>query len=119
MKKRALQVCLHAREPSVVELTVGERVQFDRVHPSQHGYVAERHGNLLEPGATTLTLAQGHYFFKTLADVNLKVVRGGVDTSARATNKTSIPPLPDKSNEPIPDAKGDEPTGELPTLTVE
>jgi hypothetical protein len=119
MKKRALQVSLHAHELSVVELTVGERVQFDRLQPSQHGYVAERHGSLLEPGVTTLTLAQGHYFFKTLADVNLKVVRGGVDTSAGTANKTEIPPLPDKGVEPIPTAKGDEPAGELPDLTVE
>jgi hypothetical protein len=83
LKKRALQVSLHVREPSVVELTVGERVQFDRLAPSHHGYVAERHGNLLDPGVTTLTLAQGHYFFKTLTDINLKVVRGGVDTSTQ------------------------------------
>ena len=117
MKKRPLQVSLHAREPSIVELTVAERVQLDRLHPSQQGYVAERHGSLLEPGMTTLTLAQGHYFFKTLSDVNLKVIRGGVDTSTHTNNKTAIPPVPPKVGDP-PDAKGDEPTGELPTLTL-
>jgi hypothetical protein len=110
VKKRALQVVLHAHEPSVVELTVGERVQLDRLEPSQHGFVAERHGSLLEPGVSTLTLAQGRYFFKTLADVNLKVVRGGVDTSVGTDTKSDVPTLP------LP-AKGDEPTGEPPTLT--
>ena len=118
MKKRPLQVSLHAREPSIVELTVGERVQLDRLAPSPHGYVAERHGSLLEPGVTTLTLAQGHYFFKTLSDVNLKVVRGGVDTSTHTSNKSDVPTIPPKVGDPTPDAKGDEPTGELPTLTL-
>ena len=118
MKKRPLQVSLHAHEPSVVELTVEERVQLDRLQPSPHGYIAERHGSLLEPGMTTLTLAQGHYFFKTLSDVNLKVVRGGVDTSTQTNTKSDVPPLPAKPGDP-PDAKGDEPTGELPTLTLD
>jgi hypothetical protein len=115
--KRTLQVSLHAREPSVVELTVAERVQLDRLHPSTQGYLAERHGSLLEPGMTTLTLAEGHYFFKTLSDVHLKVVRGGVDTSTGTNNKSDVPTLPAKADDPA--AKGDEPSGEPPSLTLE
>jgi hypothetical protein len=109
MKKRPLQVALHVREPSIIEFTVGERVQLDRLAPSSRGFVPERHGDLLEPGVVTLALAQGHYCFKTLTDANLRVVRGGAEAHAIAYNKTNGPG--------ILDAKGDEPAGELPTLT--
>jgi hypothetical protein len=117
MKKRALQVALHAREPSVIELTVRERVQLDRITPSQHGCIAKRHGALLEPGVNTLALAQGHYFFKTLSDTHLHVVRGGVDTTPIANTK-------DGSGSPdgpkvAPNALGDDTPGELPELTIE
>ena len=114
MKRRALQVALHAREPSIVELTVSERVQLDCIAPSPHGSVAERHGALLEPGVNTLALAQGHYFFKTLSDAHLHVVRGGVDTSTSPNDKQGGP-----IELLIPDLRGDEAPGELPQLTVE
>ena len=114
MKQRALRVALHAREPSVIELTVSERVQLDRITPSQHGGVAERHGALLEPGVNTLALAQGHYFFKTLSDAHLHVVRGGVDTSPQPADKQGGP-----IELLIPDLKGDEATGEQPQLTID
>lgn len=77
MEQRALQVSLHAREASVVELTVEDRVQVDRLTRSMHGYLAERHGSLLEPGVTTLALAQGHYVFRTLSDSHLSHPRRG------------------------------------------
>jgi hypothetical protein len=112
MKKRALRVALHARESSIVNLTVGERVQLDRLTPSPRGYVAERHGSILEPGVTTLALGEGHYFFKTLSDASLHVVQGGVATRIDAHDKDT-PPVP-----LLPTAKGDEPQGELPSLTI-
>ena len=115
MKKRALQVALHTREPSVVELTVRERVQLDRITPSQHGGIAERHGALLEPGVNTLALAQGHYFFKTLSDAHLHVVRGGIDAKPIAFDKD---PWPDPPPKAVPNAKGDDADGELPQLTI-
>lgn len=116
MKKRALHVALHAKEPSIVELTVGERVQLDRITPSQHGGSAERLGALLEPGVNTLALAQGHYFFKTLSDTHLRVVRGGVDAAPTANSKDDPPP-----DQPmlVPVSKGDDAPGELPKLTIE
>lgn len=115
MKKRPLQVALHVREPSVIELTVGERVQLDRHVPSSRGFVAERHGSLLAPGVSTLALAQGRYGFKTLSDAGLRVVHGGVEATIVAHTKTNHPDL---SQGPV-DAKGDEPAGELPTFTIE
>ena len=118
MKKTPLQVSLHAREPSVVELTVGDRVQLDRVMPSPHGYRAERHGRLLDPGTTTVALPPGHYFFKTLSDANLRVVTGGVSAGITAHNKGDWPD-PAAPGDPVLPAKGDEVPGELPTLTIE
>jgi hypothetical protein len=111
-----LHVSRHAREPSVVELTVGDRVQLDRMMPSPHGYRAERHGRLLDPGTTTVALEPGHYFFKTLSDANLRVVTGGVGAGVTAHDKDGDWPDPQKT---VPDAKGDEAPGERPSLTIE
>jgi len=116
MRKRALRVALHAREPSVVELTVGERVRIDRITPSELGGIAERHGALLEPGVNTLELAQGHYLFKTLSDAYLHVVRGGIDAQPVPHDKD---PWPDPPPRAVPGALGDEACGELPLLTID
>ena len=118
MKKKPLRVSLHARESSVVELTVGDRVQLDRVTPSQHGRIAERHGRLLDPGVNTVALPPGHYYFKTLSDANLRVVTGGVSAGITAHNKGDWPDA-SATDPPPPPAKGDEVPGELPNLTVE
>ena len=115
MKKKPLLVALHVREPSVIEFTVGERVQLDRLAPSSRGVLPERHGSLLDPGASTRTLAQGRYCFKTLSDANLRVVHGGIEAHIIAHNKDNDPTLPPAEL----GAKGDEPAGELPTLTIE
>jgi hypothetical protein len=115
MKRKPLQVSLHAREPSVVELTLGDRVQLDRVTLSPHGYLAERHGRLLDPGVHTVALPPGHYFFKTLSDTHLRVVTGGVASRLATDDKDKWPdPLP-----VVPDARGDEIAGELPSFTIE
>jgi hypothetical protein len=127
MRKSALQVTLDVREPSVVELTVGEKVQLDRLVPSDHGHVAERHGSLLDRGVATLSLEPGFYFFKTLSDANLKVIRGGVTTGLSTNNKDNdprLPPISPSAPPPAPDAKGDagpsdEASGVAPVLTVE
>ena len=124
MKRKPLHVSLHAREPSVVEVTVGDRVQLDRVTPSQHGYLAERHGRLLDPGTTTVALEPGHYFFKTLSDANLRVVTGGISAGITAHTKDgNNSPDPPKASDgtplPLPSAAGDEAPGESPSLTIE
>jgi len=122
MRKKPLQVSLDVREPSVVELTVGEKVQLDRLAPSHHGHVAERHGALLEAGVATLSLAPGYYFFKTLSDAKLKVVRGGVNTTASTNDNKK--PWPDPGSQPsppppVPQGSGDDRPGEVPRFTVE
>ncbi len=115
MKRKPLHVGLRVDEPSVIEVTVGERVPLDRVTPSPHGYVAERHGCLLDPGVTTVALERGHYFFKTLSDTNLRVVRGGVAAGIRPGAKDG----PIDPAVPLLDGKGDEASGELPSFTIE
>lgn len=121
MKRKPLQVNLHVHEPSVVELKLGDRVQLDRLTPSPHGYVAERHGRLLDPGSTTIALEPGRYFFKSLSDANLRVVTGGVSAGVTAHTKDGNSPDPPKASDgtPLPSAMGDETPGDTPNLTLE
>jgi hypothetical protein len=109
------------REPSVVEMTVADRVQLDRLTPAPRGYLAERHGHLLAPGVTRLELPSGHYFFKTLSDANLRVVTGGLTAGITAHDKDGDWPDPQKAtgDPSAPGAKGDEASGEAPRLTIE
>jgi hypothetical protein len=120
VKRQALQVTLEVRESSVVALTVGDKVQVDRLTPSPRGYVAERHGHLLGPGAAQLTLEPGCYFFKTLSAANLKVVRGGVDATTSSGTKGGYPDPPGTA--PVPPesgGSGDVAPGEMPRFTIE
>jgi hypothetical protein len=120
MKRKPLQVSIHARESSVVEVTVGECVQLDRLARSPHGTLAERLGRLLDPGSTTVALEAGHYFFRTLSDANLRVVSGGVSAGIVAHNKDPWPDPPsDGPALPAPDGKGDDVPGELPSFSIE
>ncbi len=113
MRKKQLQVTLEVREPSVVELTVHERVQLDRLVEARTGQVAQRRGELLDPGVTTLALAQGHYFFKTLSEASLRVVSGGVQAVTTNGTKTIYPDPPMTAN-----SAGDELDGEAPAFVI-
>jgi len=97
-----------------VALREGERVDARLEQSGVARSIGARHGALLEPGVNTLALAQGHYFFKTLSDAHLHVVRGGVDATPSAYSKTDPP----EAANPVPNAKGDEAPGELPQLTI-
>jgi len=121
MKRTPLHVSLHAREPSVVELTLGERVQLDRVVCSPRGSVAERHGRLLAPGVTRVGLPPGHYIFKTLSDAHLRVVTGGVSAGIVSRGSKDVPPPPagDDTSLPVPSARGDEAPGAPPHFTLD
>ena len=119
MKKQALRVSLEVSEPSVVELSVAEKVQLDRVSSTASGPVAERHGELLGPGVATLSLEPGAYFFKTLSDAHLEVVRGGVTAHPMGTGSKDPPPPPPPLAVPVaPDTRGDELAGETPLFTI-
>jgi hypothetical protein len=122
MKRKPLQVSIHAREPSVIEVAVGDRVQLDRLTPSPHGYLAERLGRLLDPGVNTVALPPGYYSFKTLSDAHLRVVTGGVAAGVTADTKGGLPDPPRTRGGPsLPasDGAGDEVPGELPSFTIE
>ena len=122
MQKRPLRVSLDVREPSVIELTVADKVQLDRLSLARHGYLAERHGNLLGPGVATLALDPGLYFFKTLSDANLRVVRGGVSAGIALDTKGGTPDPPSTgggTSLPTPGGAGDEVPGELPSFIIE
>lgn len=108
-KQKPLQVSLRVTRPSVVQFTVGDTVQLDLLS----GRLAERHGALLRPGATTLHLEQGHYYFKTLTEARLKVISGGL--TASATGDDPKDPWPPPS--PVP--RGDELQGDAPALVVD
>ena len=117
--KRPLQVTLHVKSPSVVELTLGDKVQLDRVVPSAHGHLAERHGPLLGTGVATVALAPGFYAFRTLSDAHLRVVQGGVETATQSGVKDPTPPPVGSPPPPEPGSRGDAQPGETPCLTVE
>ena len=122
MKRKPLQVSIHAREPSIVEVTVRDRVQLDRLTPSPHGYLAERLGRLLDPGVNTVALEPGDYFFKTLSDANLRVVTGGVTAGIALDTKNGFPDPPANgggTSLPTPGGTGDEAPGEPPSFIIE
>ena len=119
MKKKPLRIRLHAREPSVVELTLGDRVQLDRLTVSPRGCVAERHGALLQPGTTTVALEPGHYLIRTLSNAHLHVVAGGVAAVTLSDPKNPWPPPANGAGAPVPSGKGDDVSGESPGLTIE
>ena len=120
--KKSLHVSLLAREPSVVELTLGDRVQLDRLTASPRGCVAERHGALLQPGTTTVALEPGHYLIRTLSNANLRVVTGGVAAGIARGDKDPWP-IPTQAGDgdplPAPSSKGDDLPGEQPCFTID
>jgi len=121
LKRKALQVTLDVRAPSVVELTVGNKVQLDRLAPSSHGHVAERHGSLLDPGGdhalarTRILFLQGRSLIPTSSPSAV-----GVGATTSATDPKTDPPEQSKvGSPPQPSARGDEASGDTPILTVE
>jgi len=127
-RKKPLLVRLDVTQPSVIEITAGEHIQFDRVIATPHGAVVSRHGPLLRPGTTHVSLDAGQFCFRTLSDTQLRVVQGGAATAVYANGKDDWPTPPPHTNnedarpEPPPmtngGAKGDDAAGETPTLTV-
>jgi hypothetical protein len=112
----SLMVALFVAEPAVVSLTVHDHVQLDRLT----GTSAERHGDLVPPGTTPVSLAAGTYVFRTTA--NARVQLGGaapvhVLAVTQANDKDGDWPDPQKALA-LPAAKGDSLPDHVPTLTV-
>ena len=112
-----LMVALYVAEPAVVNLTVHDHVQLDRVT----GTSAERYGNLLPPGTTPVHLAAGTYVFRTTADAQVQLDEDApVEVIAvpcrttRTSGRILFPPW----LRPLPAARGDSPPDHVPALTV-
>lgn len=120
MKRPPLSVTLHARESSVVEMTVGERVQLDRLSPSPHGYLAARHGSLLDPGVTGWRFRLATTFSRPCRTLTCASWPEGVAAGTARGIKTTGPDLGQGgSGSPEPNNAGDEAAGDPPRLTVE
>ena len=99
----SLMVALYVAEPAVVNLTVHDHVQLDRVT----GTSAERYGNLLPPGTTPVHLAAGTYVFRTTADAQVQLDTGAAVEVTRYLCRTTringrIPLLPWLRRCPLP-----------------
>jgi hypothetical protein len=112
-----LMVALYVAEPAIVNLTVHDHVQLDRVT----GTSAKRYGDLVPPGTTPVSLAAGTYVFRTTADAQVQLNEGvPVEVTAvpLSDDKDKWPdPLPAAAST-MPAARGDSPPDHVPTLTV-
>ena len=112
----SLMVALFVAEPAIVSLTVHDHVQLDRLT----GTSAERHGDLVPPGTTPVSLAAGTYVFRTTADAQVQLGDGAqvhVLAATQANDKDGDWPDPQKALA-LPAAKGDSLPDHVPTLTV-
>jgi hypothetical protein len=112
-----LMVALYVAEPAVVNLTVHDHLQLDRVT----GTSAERHGDLVPPGTTPVHLAAGTYVFRTTGDAQVQPNEGAaVEVTAvhSLSDKDKWPDPPPAVTTPLPAARGDGPPDYVPTLTV-
>jgi hypothetical protein len=111
-----LMVALFVAEPSNVELTVQDHVRVDRVTDAG----AERYGDLVSPGTTSLHLAVGTYVFRTTQDAQVRLS----DTTAvrvvtvNPANKDGPWPDPSAALIRLPSEAGDTPPERVPTLAV-
>ena len=112
----SLMVALYVAESAIVNLTVHDHVQLDRVT----GASAERHGDLLPPGTTPVHLAAGIYVFRTTADAQVQLDKGApVEvTAVPLSDKDKWPDPPPAVATPLPAARGGGPPDYVPALTV-
>lgn len=110
-----LMVALYVAEPAIVNLTVHDHVQLDRVT----GTSAERHGGLVPPGTTPVHLAAGTYIFRTTADAQVQLGEDAPVHVLAVTQPNSKDTWPDPPMaQALPAAKGDSLPDHVPTLTV-
>ena len=103
-----LTVALFVTEPSHVHLTVQDHVRVDRVTDA----TVERHGELLQPGTTSVYLPEGSYVFRTTQDAQLRLDdHAAVRVAVGLNDKDPWPELGIAT-------KGDSAPDRVPTLTV-
>jgi hypothetical protein len=111
----SLMVALFVAEPAIVNLTVHDHVQLDRLT----GTSAERYGDLVPPGTTPVHLAAGTYVFRTTGDAQVQLADDmpvHVLAAAQPNGKGGWPDPP--MAQALPADKGDSPPDHVPTLTV-
>ena len=109
----SLMVALYVAEPAVVNLTVHDHVQLDRLT----GTSAERYGDLLPPGTTPVHLAAGTYVFRTTSDAQVQLAEDApvhLVAVTQANDKDGTFPDPHA----LPDPRGNSPPDHVPTLTI-
>lgn len=94
-----LAVALYVYAASEVRVTAQETLGIDRLaYTEADGFVAERHGELLPPGTTTLRLDEGVYHFRAVANVQLALSQDSavtvVETNGSKTNWPDPPSAP-------------------------
>jgi hypothetical protein len=111
-----LMVALYVAESAIVNLTVHDHAQLDRLT----GTSAERHGALLPPGTTPVHLAAGTYVFRTTGDAQVQLDKGAAVevTAVPLSDKDKWPDPPPAVATPLPAVRGDSPPDHVPTLTV-
>jgi hypothetical protein len=106
-----LMVALYVSEPSQVELTVADHVRLDRVTRDS----VQAQGDLIQPGTTSVNLAEGTYLFRTTGDAQIQLADPqAVQVVVVAHDKGDFPDL----SVAVPDGKGDSAPDRVPTLTV-
>jgi hypothetical protein len=88
----SLAVALYVTEPAAIILTAREIVRIDRVVRSAAGDVtAERHGDLLPPGTSTIHLDRGTYHFRTRGAARLHIIDPDSVTVSTARSVKCLP----------------------------
>jgi len=122
----SLAVVLYIAAPTTIMLTAHETVRIDRLERSEaSGVTASRHGELLQPGTSTVQLDRGIYHLRTAGDARLHVTDPDRVTVTTSSIDKCIDPPPLLSSAPDDDAlmafagaKGDGMPDHIPALTV-
>lgn len=120
----SLNVMLEVAEPTTITLTAHEKVRIDRMAYSEaDGVTADRYGDLLQPGTSTVHLDQGNYSFRTKGEVQLHVTDSKAMTVVTFSGAKCIPPPPLAPSAPVDGAaafaiRGGGIAGQAPPLTV-
>jgi len=91
-----LTFALYVYAASDVQVTAHETLAVDRLaYTTANGFVAERHGELLPAGTTTVRLDEGVYYFRAVADVRLTLSQDSEVSVVHTTNtRTDFPDPP-------------------------
>jgi hypothetical protein len=120
----SLNVYLEVAEPTTMKLTAQEKVRIDRMaYSEEDGVTADRYGDLLPAGTSTVHLDQGKYSFRTEGEARLHVTESKAMTVVSFSGVKCIPPPPLARSAPVDglaafETRGGALPGQAPALTV-